>query len=231
VLPFRDNVPTRAIPFFNYVLVFANVRVFIHELSLTDKQLTAFILRYGLRPSLWAHPGSPHASLLDKLSPLVTSMFLHGSWMHIISNLWFLLLFGRGVEDRLGHARYLLLYFAGGVASGALQLATHWGSALPTIGASGAIAGVMGAYFLLFPFARITTLVPVFILPLFVDIPALFFLGLWFATQIYSGVYAYSLGADFGGIAWWGHIGGFVAGMYLAGRFGGASRRNARYGW
>jgi membrane associated rhomboid family serine protease len=154
-------------------------------------------------------------------------MFLHGGWLHIIGNMWMLYIFGQAVEARLGHLRYLYFYLASGVASALVHLWANWGSNIPTIGASGAIAGVMGAYLLFFPTARIATLVPLFIFFYTVEIPAYFYLGLWFLTQVLSN--AGSLGADFG-IAWWAHIGGFVFGALFARSFQKrAGRRQAAY--
>ncbi|MBI3548287.1 MAG: rhomboid family intramembrane serine protease [Elusimicrobia bacterium] len=210
MFPLRDNVQRRTIPFVNIALIGINAYVFAVELG-QGKRLTAFVTHYGLVPAAWTSRAFA-ASAPDALSQLVTSMFLHGGWMHILSNMWCLYLFGNSVEDAMGHLRYLLFYLMAGVFAGLVQLATHLGSPVPTIGASGAIAGIMGGYFLLFPKAKISTVVPVFFLPLVVDVSAFIFLLLWFWSQLYSGLFG--LGANFGGIAWWAHIGGFVAGMY-----------------
>ena len=143
---------------------------------------------------------------------LVTSMFLHGGWLHVFSNMWTLWIFGDNVEDRLGHGRYLGFYLLSGLAAAAIHTLTNTDSTLPTIGASGAIAGVMGAYFVLFPGARVVTLIPIFFWPLFVELPAILYLGFWFLTQFYSGTLSLAAGRDAGGIAWWAHVGGFLVG-------------------
>lgn len=217
MLPLRDDVPSRTFPFFNLALIGANAYVFWLELA-AGRRLDAFVRHWALIPSVWLVRPAPET--------LVTSMFLHGGWFHLVSNLWVLYIFGDNVEDKLGHFRYLLFYLLCGAAAGTLQLATHWGSALPTLGASGAIAGVMGAYFMLFPGAKVTTLVPLFFLPVFVDVSAFVFLGLWFVSQIYSGVH--SAGTRYGGIAWWAHVGGFIAGAALIGRWLPGSGRRRR---
>lgn len=219
MIPIRDTIATRSVALFNYCLIAVNVVFFIFELQLGPHALEKFILRYGLVPAVWTNAAlarGMHMTFSDKLSQLATSMFLHGGWMHVISNLWILSIFGRSVEDRLGHMRYLFLYLLAGFVSGASQLAVNWGSSVPTIGASGAIAGVMGAYFMLFPRARIVTLVPIFFLPWIIEIPAYVFLIVWFISQLFSGVM--SLGTNFGPIAFWAHIGGFLAGIWLVRR-------------
>lgn len=214
MIPVRDNVPTRTFPVVNLSLVAANVWAFVHELLL-GRRLEPFLTRWGLVPMRYAHPG-----MLDKLGaklyfgPFLTSMFLHGGWLHIISNMWVLLIFGDNVEDRLGHARYLLFYLLAGLAAGCTQVWFTWGSSVPTIGASGAIAGVMGAFFLLYPLARVTILVPLFIFFPTFDTPAFLFLGLWLWTQVSSGLALADAGPA-AGVAWWAHVGGFAGGALL----------------
>jgi membrane associated rhomboid family serine protease len=154
-------------------------------------------------------------------------MFLHGGWLHLITNLWSLWIFGDNVEDRLGPLRYLALYVGCGLVAGLLHLATNPHSGVPTIGASGAIAGVMGAYFVLFPRAQIVTLVPVIIYPLFLRVPAVVYLGLWFAMQLLSGATTVA-GTTTAGVAWWAHVGGFAAGVVLLLVFSGARARARR---
>ena len=149
------------------------------------------------------------------LAPLVTSMFLHGGWMHLLGNMLYLHIFGDNVEDRLGHFRYLFFYLATGIVAGVAQLVISPNSSLPMVGASGAIAGVTGAYFLFFPRARVVTLVPVFIFIQIVELPAVFFLFFWFAFQLLLGIGSLGTDASGGGVAFWAHIGGFIAGMVL----------------
>lgn len=218
MFPLRDNIPTRTVPFVNYALIAANAAAFAYELSLRGK-LQKFLLWYGLVPLKYASPG-----LLDQLGPelyfgpFLTSMFLHGGWLHILSNMWTLYIFGDNVEDRLGHSRYLAFYLLSGLAAGFTQVWASWGSHVPTIGASGAIAGVMGAYFILYPFARVVCLVPVFIFLQKVELPAFVFLLLWLLSQLYAGSLAIG-GANIGGVAWWAHIGGFLGGVLMLGFF------------
>ena len=142
-------------------------------------------------------------------------MFLHGGWLHIISNMWTLYIFGDNVEDRMGTMRYLIFYFICGLAAGLVHVFTNLNSTIPTVGASGAIAGVLGAYFLLYPNARVITLIPIFFFPLFVELPAITYLGIWILTQIFSGVLSLGLPEDVGGVAFWAHVGGFIAGVML----------------
>jgi len=142
-------------------------------------------------------------------------MFLHGGWIHIIGNMWTLWIFGDNVEDRMGPVRFLAFYFLCGLAAGVVHLYTNPDSTLPTVGASGAIAGVLGAYLLLFPHSRIIILVPLFFLPLFVEVPAITYLGFWIVSQIFSGTLSLALPEDVGGVAFWAHVGGFIAGAVL----------------
>lgn len=191
-------------------IILANVAAFGLEIS-QGRRLSGFLLQYGLVPHRFSHLRAFPGPETLWLSPL-SSMFLHGGLMHLISNLWMLWIFGDNVEDRLGHIRYLLFYLLCGIAAAAAQLAAAWGSPVPVIGASGAIAGVMGAYFLLYPRARIMTLVPVFILLYRAELPAYVFLAFWFVSQLYFG----SSVGQASGVAWWAHVGGFLAGMGLA---------------
>ncbi|HLK17908.1 MAG TPA: rhomboid family intramembrane serine protease [Bryobacteraceae bacterium] len=188
------------------LLIVANVLVFLYELSLGNgRQLNHFIQVYGIVPDRL------------HLSSIVTSMFIHGGWLHILGNMWFLWIFGRGVEDVMGHAKFLIFYFACGIAAGLVHIVVNANSPVPTVGASGAIAGVMGAYLIKFPRARIVTLVVIVFFITTVDIPAAFLLLYWFAIQFFSGVgsVGYSQ-ASSGDVAWFAHIGGFLAGMGLA---------------
>ena len=208
MFPIRDTIPSRHLPLAVWLIVGLNIFVFWQEVSLSDELAERFFFYYGVIPRriIALEPGSLHG--------IFTSMFIHGGLLHIILNLWMLLIFGDNVEDQMGHLRFLFFYLFCGVLSATVHVVFNAGSPLPTIGASGAIAGVMGAYFVMFPYARIVTLIPIFIIPFFVEIPAIVFLGVWFAGQISSG--AFSAGAMSGGIAWWAHIGGFAAGMLCA---------------
>jgi membrane associated rhomboid family serine protease len=201
-----------------------NVAAFLYEISL-GPGLLPFLDRYAVVPArlLGNAPLAPR----ELLTP-VTAMFLHAGWFHLLGNLLYLYIFGDNVEDTLGHAAYLLFYLCCGVASFAFQLLFHPGSEVPNIGASGAIAGVLGAYFVLFPRARVVTLLPLFVIFTVVEIPALAFLGLWFLLQFVSGAAALGRSSAAGGVAWWAHVGGFVVGMLLLLAIRGA-RRGRRF--
>lgn len=221
MIPIRDTLRTGTRPVVVYSIVTANVLVYFYvNLGLSARALHAFFLQYGIVPIRYSNPDlAAHFGLLEQALPFLTSMFLHGGVLHLLFNMWTLVIFGDNIEDWFGHGGFLLFYLYCGVASGLLHLWTNWGSELPTIGASGAIAGVMGAYFLLFPKARILTLVPIFIFLQFLELPAFVFLGFWFLLQFLSGTAA---GAG-GGVAWWAHVGGFVAGAAVVFIFGGGS--------
>jgi membrane associated rhomboid family serine protease len=200
MIPLRDTIPSATVPLVNYAIIAANVVVFLYEAAL-GRHIEAFILAYGLVPRDFTFPS------------LVTSMFLHGSWFHLLGNMLYLYIFGDNVEDRLGHVRYVLFYLLCGMAAGSAQALTNPSSGVPMVGASGAIAGVSGAYFLFFPRARVVTLVPIFLFLQVMEVPAVFFLLIWFVWQLASGVA--TLGAHTGGVAFWAHVGGFVAGMVV----------------
>ncbi|MFN8545432.1 MAG: rhomboid family intramembrane serine protease [Candidatus Binatia bacterium] len=202
MIPLRDTIPSQRVPVVNYALIAANVGVFAFELTLGPR-LDAFLMTYGMVPRTFG------------LRTLVTSMFLHGGWFHLIANMLFLHIFGDNVEDRLGHVRYGVFYLLCGMAAGATQALTAPTSAVPMVGASGAIAGVTGAYLLFFPRARIVTLVPVFVFLQVVEIPAVVYLLFWFALQVLAGLEALGAGGSLGGVAVWAHVGGFLAGMAL----------------
>jgi membrane associated rhomboid family serine protease len=228
MIPLRSETPRRTFPLINILLVLANVAVFIYQLSLSPRAGDALVQQFGLVPfraeRALAHPG---AALGPALIPLVTSMFLHGGFLHIIGNMLFLWVFGGNVEDKLGRAKYLGFYFICGIGAGLSQVVVNWGSRLPSIGASGAISGVMGAYIVLFPGSRILTLIPLLFFFFTMRIPALIILGYWFIIQFLSGIS--TLGEiSQGGVAWWAHIGGFVLGMFLVWGLR-QSRRPPRY--
>jgi membrane associated rhomboid family serine protease len=222
MIPIRDTIRSYNFPVINWSIIIANSLVFLYQLVLPPAALQSFIRAFGMVPS--------HINLANPASfaTLFTNMFLHGGWFHIISNMWVLYIFGDNVEDRMGSGRYLVFYLLSGLAANLLQLFFSPGSNVPTIGASGAIAGVLGGYFLLFPRARVITLILLFIFPWFVEIPAVIFLGFWFVTQLFSGLSSLgtAAGMEMGGIAWWAHVGGFVFGLLLVRIF---SRRPRAY--
>jgi len=213
LFPLKDSIPSRSFPFVNCLIITTNIIVFIYELSLGNK-LSIFLLDYGFIPEKFFAPLSI-VSIPEKFLPVFTSMFIHGGWLHIIGNMYFLYIFGDNIEDRLGHMRYLFMYIIFGLAAVITQTVLFPEMNMPTVGASGAIAGVMGAYFIFFPHAYIKTLVILFIFVTIIDVPAIIFIGLWFFIQFMSGSLQTMAGSS-GGIAWWAHIGGFAAGFVYA---------------
>jgi len=213
-IPLKDLNPSRTYPFVNVTLILANITAFIYELgleaTLPRRAYEALLLSYSTVPARFPSFLSGHASFEVSFSPLVTSMFLHYDFLHIAGNMLFLWIFGDNVEDFFGHIAYLFFYLVCGVGAGLLHVLFNLHSSIPAVGASGAISGVMGAYMLLHPRARILTLVFIFPLP----VPAVIFLGLWYVMQFVSGLNALGGGAS-GGVAWWAHIGGFLLGMLL----------------
>jgi membrane associated rhomboid family serine protease len=208
MFPIRDTIRSRSFPIANYGIIALNVLVFLFQTSLSERGFYLFLQWFGLTPAQF--------SLFLPLQwiTIFSSMFMHGGWFHLISNMWTLYIFGDNVEDRMGTKRYVAFY----LISGSVAAITHVFSSpelnVPAVGASGAVAGVLGAYFLLYPSARVTTFIPVFFLPWFVDIPAFFYLGIWFFLQVVNGLLVGA--AVMSGIAWWAHIGGFIVGLLLA---------------
>jgi membrane associated rhomboid family serine protease len=212
MLPIRDNIPASRFPVVTLGIIIINAVVFLKELAL-GPHLEGMILNFGIVPARYTHPEIAHYFDFPALGSIFTSMFLHGGWMHLLSNMWVLWIFGDNVEDRLGRARYLLFYLAAGVAAALLHIFTNLGSTVPTIGASGAIAGVMGSYFRFYPWAKVETLIPPFF---FFDLPAILFLGYWFLLQFFNGTASlHASGRGFGGVAWWAHVGGFIFGFAI----------------
>jgi membrane associated rhomboid family serine protease len=232
VIPIRDRNPSLRFPAVTLALIAANVAVFLFQLSLSIPETAVFVHRYGVIPAVVQQlvregPGSFHVEIqlgrqiaifpleIDWSRALVSffaGMFLHGGLLHLVGNLWILWIFGDNVEDRLGRLRYLVFYLLSGLAASAIHVATNFDSRIPTIGASGAIAGVLGAYLVMFPRARILALVPLFFVFTWIEVPAFVFLGLWFLLQLVSAAGPQE-GA--GGVAWWAHVGGFAFGVLL----------------
>jgi membrane associated rhomboid family serine protease len=221
MIPFRDNQASRRLTLINVMLIAANVAVFLYEASL-GRGIESFIYQYAMIPAhltaaleggrelarLPYDSGAPPA-----LETIVTSMFLHGGILHLAGNMLYLFIFGAAVEEAMGHLRFLLFYLICGIASALAMAAFTPHSTVPVIGASGAIAGVLGAYFVLYPRAKITTILPIFVLIYFVEIPAIVYLLVWFVAQLYAGL---SQNPEVnGGVAWWAHVGGFLVGMLL----------------
>jgi membrane associated rhomboid family serine protease len=208
VFPLRDSHPARKFPLATLIIIGINVAVFLMELAVLEPD--AFIYRYALVPAKidWGN--------LFSLYPFITSQFLHAGFVHIIANMWFLKIFGDNVEERFGSTRFLAVYLLSGVIGGLAQYIFSPTSGVPMFGASGAVAGVLGAYLVFFPGHRVETLIPIGIFMRVVKIPASLMLAYWFLIQLFSGVGAVAV-AQVGGVAWWAHIGGFVAG-WLAGK-------------
>jgi membrane associated rhomboid family serine protease len=204
MIPLRDSIPSQSKPVVTMLIIAINVMVFLHQLTLDPYSLNEHFLAWGMVPA--------HFSVVS----LFTGIFIHGGWMHLIGNMWFLWIYGDNIEDILGPAKYVLFYLSCGVAASLAQYAINPGSEVPNVGASGAIAGVMGAYLLKFPHARIVMLVPLVVFITTIEIPAVFVLILWFVMQFFSGFGSLaSRYSDQGGVAFFAHIGGFLAGMAL----------------
>lgn len=223
MLPLRDTVRSRMFPIVNWGIILANLVIFVYESSLGPGGLERLFSAFALVPNevTSLRPGG--------LIALVTSMFLHGGWFHVLSNMWTLYIFGDNIEDRMGSSRYLAFYLLGGVAAGLTHVYFSADTSAPTVGASGAIAAVLGAYFILYPTGRVITLVPLFFLPWFIEIPAVVFIGVWFLTQVFSGLVSIGAAGQFSNIAWWAHIGGFAFGFLMVHVFARRARPYARW--
>jgi membrane associated rhomboid family serine protease len=218
MIPLRDVIPSRTTPYVTLTLIGLNVLAWFYELALPRDVLPLFLQVYGVVPADFTAPS------------LITSMFLHGSWMHIIGNMLYLWIFGDNIEDQFGHGRFLVFYLLAGIAAALGQVAMNPESMLPTIGASGAVAGVMGAYIVLYPQSRVLTLIPLWFYFEMIEVPAIFLLGFWFLMQLFSaGAIAVTASSEGGGIAFMAHVVGFVAGV--AGVFVFRKKRRQRMDW
>ena len=217
MFPIGDTVPRKNVPIATWLLILVNCLVFLFETAMPQHTLERFFYLFGIVPARYTHPnwalwiGLP----IDDYWPFLTSMFLHGGWVHLIGNMWTLWIFGDNVEDRMGPGRFVLFYLLCGLIAGLVHSLTNPDSTLPTIGASGAIAGVMGAYFFLFPYSRLIVLVPILFFPFFFEMPAVIYLGFWALTQFFSGALSLGSAGHVGGVAFWAHVGGFAAGILL----------------
>ncbi|MFW5886949.1 MAG: rhomboid family intramembrane serine protease [Bacteroidota bacterium] len=206
MIPLKDNIPSSKFPIINWLLILVNAGIFIFQLSLDSNEVSDFIYRYGLIPG--------RTNIFGNFTgTFITNMFLHGGWIHFLSNMWILYIFGDNVEDRMGRFRYLAFYILAGFLASFTHFILYSDSDIPAIGASGAIAGVMAAYMFLFPGSRVLSLVPIFFFPLIIPIPALIYIGIWFIGQFFNGTYHLLLNSTATGIAFWAHIGGFIAGL------------------
>jgi len=216
MIPLRDAIPSHSFPAATVLLIALNVLIFLYELSL-GRALEMFIMQYGAVPLRFILAGqTEQVSTAERVVPLFTSMFLHGGWLHLGGNMLYLWIFGDNIEDRLGHVTFLVFYLVCGLAAALTQIYINPTSKIPMVGASGAVAGVLGAYLVLFPHSRILALIPILFFFQVVELPALLFLVFWFLMQFLSGAVAIT-GTPYatGGVAWWAHIGGFVSGMAL----------------
>ena len=222
MLPLRDSPKPHRRPVVTLTLIGLCALAFVWELFHGGQQLAVAFYKFGLVPARYtradvAREFAWHFGPGGTLLPFLTSMFLHGSWLHLLGNLWMLWIFGDNVEDRLGHVRYLGLYLGSGFAAALVHVLTNMHSVVPTIGASGAVAGIMGAYFRFFPHSRLDVAIPPFFLGPFFEIPAVLFLGFWFLLQFVQGTTSLGgYGQSHGGIAWWAHVGGFLFGLAMA---------------
>ena len=216
MIPLRDSIRPKHKPIINWILILINFLIFFYELKLIPSQLNQFFYHLGVIPA-------ETIGVINGLNPPVylatffTAMFLHGGWVHLIGNMWFLWIFGDNVEDHLGHLRYLIFYLVTGIIGSIVFILATPVSKVPIIGASGAIAGILGGYIVSFPQARVLALVPVFFFLTLMEIPAVIFLALWFFIQLFNG--AVSLGGLANPVAWWAHVGGFLAGVLLVKAF------------
>lgn len=208
MFPLYDTVRSHKFPVINLMLIAVNAIAFYYEIQMAPPELQNFIFANGLIPAQFLSDPSGH------WTNIFSSMFLHGGWFHIISNMWVLFIFGDNIEARMGGIRYLVFYLLSGVTAALLQTYILPASQVPMIGASGAVAGVLGAYLILYPQSRIASLVPIFFIFTLIEIPAFIFLVFWFISQLYSGLFA--IQGDASGIAWWAHVGGFLFGIFVA---------------
>jgi len=215
VIPLRDNVPRVFAPYAVLAIIAANSLVFLYIKTLPSMQAAHVYHLFGVVPARFFRPEwAVWAGYPDTLGwPLFTYMFLHGGWLHVILNMWMLWIFGDNIEDVTGHGWFVVFYLLCGLAAVAMHMAFDHSSPMPVIGASGAVAGIMGAYIVLYPHGRVLTLIPIFFFPLILRIPSYLLLGIWFATQLIAGLF--STGQDANPVAWWAHVGGFLAGVIL----------------
>lgn len=216
MFPIRDNVPSRHFPAVTVALIVVNTVIFIGEVAMGHQALTRFVMRNGLVPGyVTAFFSGEQLPAGRALLPFFSSMFLHGGWLHLIGNMWYLWIFGDNVEDRLGRLRFLFFYVVCGLVGNVGHYVFNSASGVPAIGASGAIAGVLGAYAVSFPRARVVVLLPLFVFIQFIELPALLVLGFWFVLQFVNGAASLVMSTETGGVAWWAHIGGFVGGILI----------------
>ena len=214
MIPIRDRNPSGTFPFVTVSIIALNILVFVFEVSL-GQGLDSFLFQFGVVPiKVYYSTDIPDSNIINTYFPFLSFMFLHGGFVHLISNMWFLWIFGDNVEDRLGRIKFVIFYLICGIGSAIVHVYFNSQSGVPCVGASGAIAGVLGAYMVTFPRARVLVLIPLFIVWQMIELPAIIVLGFWFLIQFFSGTASIS-STHGGGVAWWAHIGGFVLGVIL----------------
>ncbi len=215
MIPIRDKNPSSTFPYVTIGIIVVNVLIFLYELSL-DSGLGVFVMKFGVVPLRVSHYSQvPDLTLISTFLPFISSMFLHGGFVHLIGNMWFLWIFGDNIEDKLGHFKFIVFYFLCGIIASSVHVFFNSQSNVPCIGGSGAIAGVLGAYMITFPRARVVTIVPLFIFIQVMELPAIIVLGFWFVIQLFNGAASITASTSGAGVAWWAHIGGFAAGITI----------------
>ncbi len=217
MIPIQDIMPRRSVPVVTLGLILVNVCVFLLEISLPPQMLETLTFHLGVIPARYTDPfwSAAYSLSLFPYLAFFTAMFLHGGWIHLIANMWTLWIFGDNVEDCMGHVRFLIFYLLCGIAAEIAHVWMHPHSTIPVIGASGAISGVLGAYYALFPLARIIVMIPIFFFPFFFEIPAILYIGIWYLMQLFSGTFSVVVQGSVTEVAWWAHIGGFVTGLVI----------------
>lgn len=215
MIPIRDRNPSGTFPYVTIGIIIVNIFVFLYELSL-GQDLGAFLHQYGVVPvKVTRYFQASDLTSIDTFFPFISSTFLHGGFIHLIGNMWFLWIFGDNIEDKLGHVKYLVFYILCGTIASSVHVFFNSHSEIPCIGASGSIAAVLGAYMITFPRARVTTVVPIFFFLQIIELPAVIVLGFWFVIQFFSGTVSLTESPSGAGVAWWAHVGGFVSGIIL----------------
>ena len=215
MIPIRDRNPSGTFPYVTIGIIIINVLIFLYELSL-GSGLGEFIMKFGVVPLKVSYYSQvPDLTFINTFFPFISSMFLHGGFIHLIGNMWFLWIFGDNIEDKLGHFKFIAFYFLCGIIASSVHVFFNSQSNVPCVGASGAIAGVLGAYMVTFPRARVVTIVPLFVFIQVMELPAIVVLGFWFVIQFFNGAASITASASGAGVAWWAHIGGFAAGVII----------------
>jgi hypothetical protein len=213
MIPIRDRNPSGTFPYVTIGIIVINVLIFLYELSL-GPGLGEFIMRFGVVPlKVSYYSQASDLTFINTFFPFISSMFLHGGFIHLIGNMWFLWIFGDNIEDKLGHFRFIAFYLLCGIIASSVHVFFNIQSKVPCVGASGAIAGVLGAYMITFPRARVVTIVPLFVFIQVMELPAIVVLGFWFVIQFFNGAATITASTSGAGVAWWAHIGGFAAGV------------------